>query len=274
MGYTTDFLGSFKLNKPLSPKMKEFLTKFAETRRMARKQPEMYGVEGEFYVDSHSDGQMGQSRTSDIIDYNNPPITQPGLWCQWVPNENGTAIEWDCGEKFYYYTEWLMYLIHKILAPNGYVLNGQVTWQGEETGDVGEIYVENNKVFTEPYHGKKKEFNLTDCRVYHYGKGEILIPMRTDIVLDEETMRAVNIADMKKVVEVAVEKKAPAKTATAKKTPKRKSVTIKIEGLKDDLNEKQMKALMQVVRQYTEGLVDKKESEYTLKHKKTELKAR
>lgn len=269
MGYTTDFSGSFELNKPLSPKMKEFLTKLAETRRMARRQHPIFGIEGEFYVDSHSDGHMGQSSTPDIIDNNNPPSTQPGLWCQWIPNEDGTAIEWDGGEKFYSYTEWLMYLIHKILAPNGYVLNGQMTWQGEETGDVGEIYVENNKVFTEPYHGKKKEFTFENCRAYLYGKGEIVIPMQTDIVLDEETMRAANIADMKKVREVvAVEKKTP-----VKKTPKKKSVTIKIEGLKNDLDEKQMKALLKVVRQYTEGLVDKKESEYTLKHKRKELKA-
>lgn len=271
MGYSTDFSGSFELNKPLSPKMKEFLIQFAETRRMGRNQHPIYGVQGEFYVGAHSDGQMGQSRSSDVIDHNTQPSTQPGLRCQWIPNGDGTAIEWDGGEKFYCYTEWLMYLIHKILAPNGYVLNGQVTWQGEETGDVGEIIVENNKVFTKPYRQRKKEITLENCQGYSYPNGYATIPMQTDIVLDEETMRAANIAVMKKAV--AVEKKAPTKKAPVKKSSKKKSVTIKIEGLKEDLNDKQMKALMKVVRQYTEGLVDKKESEYTLKHKKTELKA-
>lgn len=278
MGYTTEFSGSFELNKPLSPKMKEFLTKLAETRRMGRMQHPIFGIEGEFYVGAHNDGQMGQSHSEDVIDHNTPPSTQPGLWCQWIPNEDGTAIEWDGGEKFYSYTEWLMYIIHKILAPNGYILNGHMTWQGEETGDVGEIYVENNKVFTEPYHGKKTEIKIEDVFKDEYVSGKGFVKsknfMRVDIVLEEETMRAANIADMKKVREVvAVEKKAPTKKTPVKKTPKKKSVTIKIEGLKNDLDEKQMKALLKVVRQYTEGLVDKKESEYTLKHKRKELKA-
>jgi queuine/archaeosine tRNA-ribosyltransferase len=163
-----------------------------------------------------------------------------------------------------------MYLIHKILAPNGYVLNGQVTWQGEETGDVGEIYVENNKVFTEPYHGKKNEFTLEHCEKFKN-------VMRTDIVLDEETMKAVNIKSLKKSAQKEakkeIEKAAPVKVPV-KKTPKKKTVSIKIEGLKEDLSERQMKSLMNVIRQYTEGLVDKKESEYTVKFKRTELKAR
>lgn len=270
MGYTTDFSGSFELNKPLSPKMKEFLIQLAETRRMVRNQHPTFGIGGEFYVGAHSDGQMGQSNSPDVMDHNQPPSTQPGLWLQWIPNADGTAIEWDCGEKFYYYKEWLMYLIHKILAPNGYVLNGQVTWQGEETGDVGEIYVENNKVFTEPYHGKKNEFTLEHCEKFKN-------VMRTDIVLDEETMKAVNIKSLKKSAQKEakkeIEKAAPVKVPV-KKTPKKKTVSIKIEGLKEDLSERQMKSLMNVIRQYTEGLVDKKESEYTVKYKRTELKAR
>ena len=31
-------------------------------------------------------------------------------------------------EKFYYYVEWLRYLIDNILAPRGYILNGDVEY--------------------------------------------------------------------------------------------------------------------------------------------------
>jgi len=170
MGYTTDFSGSFQLDKPLTPSLKEFLTKLADTRRMGR-DVEGHGVQGEFFVDGT--GFAGQDSGGNVIDGNTPPTTQPGLWLQWKPSEDGTEIEWDGGEKFYHYTEWLFYLIHKILIPNGYTLNGEVMWQGEETGDVGKIFVEDNKVFTEPYGGVKTEFNEPINRVYvGYGKGK------------------------------------------------------------------------------------------------------
>ena len=53
-------------------------------------------------------------------------IAQPGLWCGWRPNEDGTVIEHDGGEKFYDYTEWIQYLVHHFLEPWGYKLNGDV----------------------------------------------------------------------------------------------------------------------------------------------------
>lgn len=105
-----------------------------------------YGIQGEFYVDGG--GHAGQNHESNIIDYNRPPRTQPGLWCQWTPNEDGTAIEWDGGEKFYSYVEWIKYLIEKILSPRGYVLNGEVNWYGEDRDDEGIICIVDNVVTT------------------------------------------------------------------------------------------------------------------------------
>lgn len=144
MGYHTDFKGSFEFNKELSPKMLDYLTKFNETRRMKRKTDEVFGKDGEFYV--FGSGFMGQGHDENVIDHNTPPATQPGLWCQWTPTSDGMELEWDGGEKFYYYEEWLFYLINKIIAPNGYVLNGTVEWSGEEVGDNGVIEVENNHI--------------------------------------------------------------------------------------------------------------------------------
>lgn len=85
------------------------------------------------------------SRTLSIIPAN-PDEGQPGLWCQWVPNEFGTAIIWDEGEKFYNYIEWLNYIIKHFLQPWQYNLNGICTWQGEDDEDKGKIYVRDNVV--------------------------------------------------------------------------------------------------------------------------------
>jgi hypothetical protein len=143
MGYSTDFFGSFKLDRPLDEVTKTFLQKFAETRRMKRN-IQGYGVDGEFYVDGK--GSFGQDHDATVVEYNQPPSTQPSLWCQWVPNAEGTEIEWDGSEKFYNYVEWIQYLIDRVLAPKDYVLNGEVEWQGEERDDVGIIVVKDNHV--------------------------------------------------------------------------------------------------------------------------------
>lgn len=146
MGYTTEFRGRFNLNKPLDITTHEFLKKFAHTRRMARRLPSAFGIEGEFYVDGT--GYAGQDHDNTVIDYNRHPSTQPSLWCQWVPTDDGMGIEWDGNEKFYNYVEWLKYLIVNFLAPRGYVMIGEVEFQGESPSDFGKIVVVNNEVKT------------------------------------------------------------------------------------------------------------------------------
>ena len=145
MGYTTEFRGGWKLNKKLDDDTFNLLVGLASTRRVARNL-EGYGVEGEFYW--KDDGNCGQNHTPDVIDSNRPPKTQPSLWLQWVPTEDRMGIEWDGGEKFYSYVEWIEYLITAILAPRGYVLNGSVEWRGEEWDDIGIIRIEDNIVQT------------------------------------------------------------------------------------------------------------------------------
>jgi hypothetical protein len=106
------------------------------------------GTEGEFYC---GEGGAGQLHEDSIIEYNRPPSTQPGLWCQWVPTKDDKGLEWDGNEKFYAYTEWLTYIVENFLKPWGYVLNGTVKWQGEDSSDKGRLVVENNvvKAYTE-----------------------------------------------------------------------------------------------------------------------------
>lgn len=186
MGYTTDFSGQFNLNKQLSPKMQQYLKLLNETRRMKRNTDDAFGVQGEFFV--FGGGEFGQANEPNIIDFNQQPSTQPSLWNQWTPTEDGMGIEWDFGEKFYNYTEWLVYLIHKILAPNGYVLNGVVGYSGEEPSDVGEIVVVDNRVFVrEKYQdGDNGEMTPQNATKFEYVNGKFTDTkdyMRTDVVL-------------------------------------------------------------------------------------------
>lgn len=133
------------------------------------------GKEGAYFVGGED--YRGQSRDDSVLDYNEPPGiasyesgggfsmssynayaqarrsaieagAQPGLWCQWVPTDDGHAIEWDQGEKFYEYIEWIKYLIHHFLKPWGYTLNGEVSWYGEEREDTGLIRIVDNEVRT------------------------------------------------------------------------------------------------------------------------------
>ena len=41
---------------------------------------------------------------------------------------------------------WLRLLIEHYLAPRGYVLEGEVTWEGEDRDDCGTIFVKDNQV--------------------------------------------------------------------------------------------------------------------------------
>jgi hypothetical protein len=166
MGYTTNFSGEFVLNNPLSSKHEEYLRKFASTRRMKRDASKTalrpdpvreavglpVGVDGGYFVGAGGsfgqENMLGNPAADDVIDHNREPSGQPGLWCQWVPSHDGEAIEWNGGEKFYNYVEWLEYIIEHFLKPWGYVLNGTVTWEGEEQGDVGKIIVNDNVVTT------------------------------------------------------------------------------------------------------------------------------
>ena len=156
MGYTTVFKGSFTLQLFLNEAQRTFLLKLSQTRRMKRNPERLtdiyasavglthLGTEGEFFVGGA--GFAGQEHTADNIDHNNPPGKQPGLWCHWIPNADGSKLEWDGGEKFYEYVEWLRYIISNFLRPWGISGNGQVLCSGEHPGDVSMIRIANGKV--------------------------------------------------------------------------------------------------------------------------------
>lgn len=184
MGYTTDFSGSLTLSRPATQEEIEYINKFSETRRMkrdvkklfelfegkhgnphAKTREEIYGNEGEYFVGGL--GSFGQDSDASVINNNCPPgqlpwgerksyedndeliekgLCQPGLWCQWILTGDGTELQWDGGEKFYYYTEWLKYLINHFFEKWDIKLNGEIEWVGEDSDDRGIIVVKNNKV--------------------------------------------------------------------------------------------------------------------------------
>lgn len=155
----TDDRAAFWRLFALSPEQVAYLHRFGSTRRMkldadvaaTLDDPERLAVglpvgpEGAYFV-----GLLVMDDDRAICDPNSPPERQPGLWCQWVPSEDGTAIVWDGVEKFYHYDRWLAYLIEHFLAPWGFLLNGSVIWQGENDGDQGTLRVYDNKVEASP----------------------------------------------------------------------------------------------------------------------------
>jgi hypothetical protein len=112
MGYTTYYSGGFDISPPLSGPLSE----------------EMYAFSGE----RHEGGGF------------------PSIWCDWIPNASGNILMHNDSEKSYEAEGWIRFLIEKFLKPNGHVLNGHVSWSGEENGDTGIIYAKNNVVEAVP----------------------------------------------------------------------------------------------------------------------------
>jgi hypothetical protein len=150
----------------------------------AENDEEIYGNDGEYFA--RNDGSSGQSQDKSILDFNTPPgqLThedyrimgpnayftenvrrtrdgecQPGLWCQWIINENGTELMWDGGEKFYEYIPWLKYYISHFFEKWGIKLNGEIRYQGEDHDDNGVIVVEDNFIGKRP---KKRIYSPED----------------------------------------------------------------------------------------------------------------
>lgn len=157
MGYTTEFSGQVTIEPPLNENEISFINDLSSTRRMNRSN-------GPLFVGGS--GYYGQGHDADVIDFNNPHRDQPGLWCQWVANDEGTTLSWDGGEKFYYSAEWMRYIIDNLLAPSAgsyllehndederlrsftydHKLNGVIDAEGEERSDVWQLTVKDNVV--------------------------------------------------------------------------------------------------------------------------------
>lgn len=157
MGYTTEFGGQFAVNPPLTRAQVDYLQRFSETRRMGRDSAVVSANDPVRVAVGLPVGDWGQyyvgGDDASVINYNTPPPRQPGLWCQWVPTSDGKHLEWDGGEKFYAYVEWLAYVVEHFLQPWGRALSGEVRWQGEEIGDSGVITASDGLIRVDPANG-------------------------------------------------------------------------------------------------------------------------
>jgi hypothetical protein len=103
-----------RLNKPLTPSLLDFLQRFYVAKHIQSK------------VDNNKFGYQGEFACNEL-DINVPqPDTQPSHYCPWKPSGTGDSIIYayykrDSGT--YEAAMWLMYLIEKILKPNGYVID-------------------------------------------------------------------------------------------------------------------------------------------------------
>lgn len=184
MGYTTDFHGEWAVTPPLTPEQVTYLHAFARVRacwnpvqlegipdpiREAVGLP--VGNQGRYFTGHlrvHADanrevpwpefkaapGFAGVragwiDRQAELLvkpTLFDSPTDEPDYPCQWVPTPEGDFIEWDQGEKFYDYVEWIEYLIHHFFKRWGNVLDGDIEWFGEEHWDRGIIRIVGNQV--------------------------------------------------------------------------------------------------------------------------------
>ena len=120
MGYDTEFMGAFEIDtKTASPEDVGALASKINTFKKERHVGDKY----------------------------------PGIWLGWEVIERPTGsgvpkyyVVWDGIEKFYYYINWLDYLITHYFKPAGMVLNGKVEYSGYGMGDKGRIVVTANKI--------------------------------------------------------------------------------------------------------------------------------
>lgn len=162
MGYCTSFAGEFKLDRQLESHHLDYLRQFSESRRMKRNEAAAekevdtlrtavglpVGTEGEFVVGSDE---------SSVLDHNQPPGSQPSLWCCWTPDKAGEAIVWNGSDKPHNFDKWLTYIIETFLLPWGYKLAGEVGWLGEDKLDSGVLRIENNSIETTELMSKREE---------------------------------------------------------------------------------------------------------------------
>lgn len=166
MGYNTDFDGYFEFQNPVSEEIRDYINTFCRTRHCIRDNDKIkklvtdweektypldkgnLGKNGEFFVFDHIDMSRDDFDFDEknlVIDYNDNG-KMPELWCQWIITDDCKYLEWDGGEKFYNYIEWLNYLIDNFFKPYNIILNGKVRFRGEDFDDMGEINIVDNTV--------------------------------------------------------------------------------------------------------------------------------
>ncbi|OXM57043.1 hypothetical protein CFP71_09920 [Amycolatopsis thailandensis] len=152
MGYDTRFWGTIAIDPPLNEHERAHFVEFAENGLSATVRK------------SHD---TSATPPLDIAAEHNLPDS----CCQWIPDDAGTTLEFDQGEKFYCASDWMVYLIDTFLRPcatlqqdlarraPGYEFapalehftfdhqcNGEIDAQGEDADDRWRLIVRDNIV--------------------------------------------------------------------------------------------------------------------------------
>ena len=185
MGYSTVYIGEIEIEGIVPTNVFDYINEFSEIRHMKRDNKKIkeldvnykvkifdykLGTEGEYYVNC-TDPLIGDLELKEsVVDYNNPPSTQPGLWCQWIlKGERGidgyenVKIQWNKTEKFYDGYEWLKYIIDNFLKKKNLVCNGLLS-SIDDYGNVQYIFVLNNHVIL------YDEYEAAERQLYSYRK--------------------------------------------------------------------------------------------------------
>lgn len=147
MGYSTSYKGFMRSDKEITKEGVELLKKIFSTRRVKilGLDEQEYGVEGEFFTDSLD---RIKNKKCEIF-YNEPPSTQPSLWCDLKIKEDNKTIVWSGVEKTYCFKEWLEYIIK--VFEGKYSFSGSFLYQGEDPCDTGQIEIQDNIITLSRY---------------------------------------------------------------------------------------------------------------------------
>ena len=151
MGLHTAYLGSLRIQPPLSPAEVDFLKGFRRTRHC--------GDRAGLDVVMHP---ADNDPADDVASYNRVAVGMPGLWCPWTCCDEGCCLRWDQREKPYAPDRWLRYLIDTFLRPGAalaadpaaravgltfdHVLSGMFVGERRETAELLALAVKDNVV--------------------------------------------------------------------------------------------------------------------------------
>ena len=162
MGYDTEFEGSFKLSRRVTPDEFDYMRRFNFTRHEAFDVDKLiaefgdsrglkglgYGERGEYYVSVSDDYCPREERC--VL----RGASDKSSWCHWKLTDDGTRLVWDEGEKTYDYIHWLRVVI-RILTHWGITLSGSVNWHGSDEYDDGNIALIKNRMIVTTIGGEQ-----------------------------------------------------------------------------------------------------------------------
>lgn len=159
MGYDTNFSGELVMSRRLTEPEHEYLSAFLDTAHYARDTSKLEGIpdplreavglplgdQGCFFMgrDESVASYMIQYEDTLLEDYDyGPPVNLPDYGTDWYLGglmDGRDVLRHEDGKSRGLYTDWLAWLVENILTPWGISLNGEVTWDGDDEGDMGRI---------------------------------------------------------------------------------------------------------------------------------------